>query len=446
MSQKAFRDPLYQHIYLDKDRDKVVLDLLACPEVQRLRRIHQLGVSLLTYPGAEHSRFGHALGACHLMALALRTLQNNQDDVDLPEQLRVAALAAALLHDIGHGPYSHLLETELFPGKRHEQWTNEIIRAESSAVHQALKADDPSLPKMVAELISDARLEEAPWLSCLMHSQLDVDRMDYLLRDSYFCGVGYGRHDVDRILHTMRIRLVPSLDAKQPVWQEKGLTAVEEYIFGRDYMYWNVYYHQTTRGYEELLKAVFRRARQLLEEDPDALGDCIGALRRPLAGDHVGIDGFLALDDAVVSAQLVAWRDDKTCDKTLQDLSRRFLDRDGLKPIVLRGVTFQHMDQLAEAREAVRNAGHDPDYYFLRNEPSTSAYDYYHPEEEGDLQSAKTSILIETGGPRGHAALKEISRVSRRLRGVTGSRESKHFCYVPDDCRTQVEAIFAPSS
>lgn len=444
MPQKAFRDPIYNHIYFDKDQDKLILDLLSCPEVQRLRRIRQLGVSSITYPGAEHSRFGHALGACHLMALALRTLKSNQPQLRVLPTLRLAALAAALLHDIGHAPFSHVLEGEVFSGMRHEQWTSEIIRNTQSTVHRTLREHDDALPEAVIELIEGRPPGEHSWVSCLIHSQADVDRMDYLLRDSHFCGVRYGQYDVERILHTMRVRRIPCLHAKQPVWIEKGRTAVEEYIFARYYMYCNVYYHPTTRGYEELLRAVFRRAGQLARRSPGKLGECPSALLRVLLGEDLRLRDFLALDDNVISSQILRWRKGDTKDRTLRDLSRRFLDRDGLKPIELKGFGFEHAEALEQARRKVREHGFPPEFYFLINRTVTSAYDYYRPEEETEESSAETSILVEEQSPSGkRPVFREMSRVSPRLKVITGSQEERLFCYVPAQCRDAVKSILA---
>ncbi len=443
MPQKAFRDPIYRHMYFDKEHERLILDLLSCPEVQRLRRIRQLGVSSITYHGAEHSRFGHALGACHLMGVALSTMQQNDPKMKVDPSTRLAALAAALLHDIGHGPFSHVLEGELFRTRKHELWTKEIIRNEESAVNQRLRDYDPALPDTVAELI-EGRPQKLSWVSCLIHSQLDVDRMDYLLRDSHYCGVGYGQYDSERILHTMRMRKIPPDGVLQPVWLEKGRTAVEEYIFARYYMYWNVYYHPTTRGYEELLKAIFRRAREVAFKDGGRLGDCPDLLRRVVLQKKVRMADFLALDDSVVIAQLLRWRDGSRVDKVLADLSRRFSDRDGLKPIELKGFTITQSERLEKARKLVEKSGWSPDYYFLTNKAIASTYDSYHPEEEAEESSAETSILIELEeAPKHGSPFREISRVSQRLKGVTGSREVREFCYVPDSCRQAVKAALS---
>jgi uncharacterized protein len=152
MSQKVIRDPVYNHIYFDKNEDKLILDLLACPEVQRLRRVRQLGMSYLTYPGAEHSRFSHALGAAHLMKTALRYLKENEVvDVQIDEQTRLTALAASLLHDIGHGPFSHVLERQ--SGVRHERITAALIMDDRTQVNQTLRNVDRALPARINQVL-----------------------------------------------------------------------------------------------------------------------------------------------------------------------------------------------------------------------------------------------------------------------------------------------------
>ncbi len=150
MSSKIFRDPLYNYISIDRSKDKWLLDLLDCPEVQRLRRIHQLGVSYLTYPGADHNRLAHSLGVLHLMQQAYQHLEQISDDEET-NRGRAPLFAAALIHDVGHGPYSHLFEPCL--GVHHEEWSKAIILDEETSIHMVLKKVDRSLPRTVAELI-----------------------------------------------------------------------------------------------------------------------------------------------------------------------------------------------------------------------------------------------------------------------------------------------------
>ena len=436
MAQKVIRDPVHNHIYFDKEADELLLRLLDCREVQRLRRIRQLGMSYVTYPGAEHSRFSHALGVVHLMKTALRYVEDNQgNEIPLPPEHRLAALAAALLHDIGHGPFSHVLEKDF--GGQHEKWTSLLITGPDTQVHKELARQGAAFPQLVNQIIA-GQDERTLWLHALLSGQLDVDRMDFLLRDSHFCGVPYGEFDHQWIFHTMRVRPVLQGEVYQPVWLAKATRAIEEYIFARYYMYWSVYFHQTTRGYEELLKAICRRARQLLG---DGVGiPCTSAVEKFVSEETLDAEDFLRLDDAVLVAHFVQWADHG--DKVLSDLARRFLTRQGFKPEKVTGrmseTPLEQKQTLGRIEEVLRAAGLPPEYYLLANVAVAQAYDYYHPEREAAEQTSATSILIEA-----EDGLQEISSLPDmgRLRAVTGQKERRSFYYVPKECRLAVRAL-----
>jgi len=289
---KVIRDPVHNHIYFDRKDDRLILDLLNCREVQRLRRIRQLGLGCFTYPGAEHSRFSHSLGVCHLMKQALDHIRMNQSgEIEVSERDRNTALAVALLHDIGHAPLSHVLEHALV-GK-HEKWTVELLTNDESEVKTKLAGCHEELPAVVAGLVT-GEYPSLLWLRALISSQLDVDRMDYLLRDSYFCGVGYGYYDHQYAFHTMRIRTVPTHGQLQPVWLHKARHVIEEYLFARYYMHWNVYYHRTTKGYEELLIAACRRAADLINGGDRVPGDSI--VHKFITKENLAAREFAQLD------------------------------------------------------------------------------------------------------------------------------------------------------
>ncbi len=437
MASKVIRDPVHNHIYIDRTRDKIVLDLLDCPEIQRLRRIRQLGVSYLTYPGAEHSRFSHALGVCHLMMKALRYIQENHDQGEVPidELHRTAIVAAALLHDIGHGPFSHLLEDEF--GAKHEKWTIRIIESPETHVHRLLAKRDRNLPRLVRDMILPDR-KDVPWLRALLSSQLDVDRMDYLLRDSHFCGVGYGRFDHDYIFHTMRVRPIPPDGRRQPVWLEKAVRVIEEHLFARYYMYWNVYYHRTTRGYEELVRAICQRAKQVLHDGGTLPGT--PTVLRFIRGEQLSVEEFVSLDDAVLTAHFVEWQ---TGEPVLADLCSRFLNRRGLKPVDAPETEDQSMlantQRIDAIRGLLRDKGLDPTYYLRESAPSAKAYDYYHPEKDTEQRTPENSILIEAG-PSNYAEISTLPGMER-LRAVTGKRERRRCYYVPDEFREQTKQL-----
>ncbi|HXL80975.1 MAG TPA: HD domain-containing protein, partial [Pyrinomonadaceae bacterium] len=194
MSERIYRDPVHNIIRLRTDNDEgaLIMHLIDTPEFQRLRRIKQLGLGLYTYQGAEHSRFTHSLGAFHLMSRVLNRLSEKHQ---IDKQDHAAARAAALLHDVGHGSFSHVMEKVL--GFHHEKWTVEVVLSEETEVGQRLRSHSADLPAKVAAII-EGRFQPAA-LAQLVSSQLDVDRMDYLLRDSLMTGAKYGIYDLEWI-------------------------------------------------------------------------------------------------------------------------------------------------------------------------------------------------------------------------------------------------------
>lgn len=319
MSAKIFRDPLYNYIGIDKGQDKWLLDLLDTPEVQRLRRIHQLGVSNLTYPGADHNRLAHSLGVVHLMQQALQHIDRSYSGEDI-KQARAPLLAAALIHDVGHGPFSHLFE--LCEGADHEVWSKKIILRDDAGIHRVLKRVAPSLPRTVAELIDKNNVEQPAWMRYLLSSQLDVDRLDYLRRDSLLTGAGYGHFDYYRLLNTFEFHDNADGD-REIVWPGKSMLAVEEYIFARYYMYQNVYLHKTTRGFEQMLIATWQRARMLHRAGHDM--DLVPAIRDFWSADSPDVQQYLRLEEFTVLQQVQNWS--VHSDRSVSELSRRFLAR-----------------------------------------------------------------------------------------------------------------------
>lgn len=324
MAQKLFRDPLYDYIAINIDHYRWLFDLINCPEVERLRYINQLGLCNFTYPGTTHSRFSHSLGVLHLMQQCISHLRQVH-----PEQFRAkqlteeALLGAALLHDIGHGPFSHATEN-LFGN--HEEKAIEIINNSDSDVHRVLSKRAPSLPSKISALI--AKREVAPlWQKSLISSQLDMDRLDYLRRDSLCSGAEYGNFDWFRIICTMQLK-----EKDQDifiVWPDKTKYALEEYIFSRYYMYQSVYFHHTTRGFECLLRTILKRAKIIARNNKNFRKALLEPMLNLLGGtqskDSVR---FQSLTDHVLLAQISIWQNDK--DEILRDLSERLLQRRGI--------------------------------------------------------------------------------------------------------------------
>ncbi|MCA9277560.1 MAG: HD domain-containing protein [Phycisphaeraceae bacterium] len=442
MSDKVFRDPLYNYISVDRDQDSWLLKLLDTREVQRLRRIHQLGVSNYTYPGADHNRLAHSLGVVHLMQMIVSHFQRNYPQVSNDGAARDALLAAALLHDVGHGPFSHLFEPCL--GIKHEKWSIAVVLDSESEVHSALKKRDNFLPQRVANLIDENNHDQPTWQKLLLSSQLDADRLDYLRRDSLFTGAGYGHFDWYRLLTTVELFGDDPSDFDL-VWPEKAALAIEEYIFARFYMYQNVYLHKTTRGFEQLLQAMWQRATTLMEN-----GDDVHAT--PVLKDFwshsdrtpgsLPLKKYLRIEEFAVLSQIDVWRNHP--DKPLSDLAHRFLNRDGFAMIpapsgenpLESGGDSEWLQALAEV---VGKAGFEnPACYCLFDDVDGKYRRPYKPEKEGQQQSASTAIRVRI---KGESAPIEISSYLPRLAAVTNLPPPMRIYYVPKEARNDAKKL-----
>lgn len=436
MADKVFRDPLYNYIAFDRVRDGWLIDLINCREVQRLRRIHQLGVSNFTYPGADHTRFAHSLGVTHLMKLVLEHLERASEQEKI-KNARQALLATALLHDVGHGPFSHLFEPCL--GIDHEQWSIAIIRDESSQVHQVLKRENAYLPNHVADLIDSENSTHPAWQRALMSSQLDVDRLDYLRRDSLFTGAGYGHFDWHRLLTTVQFYDEDS----DLVWPVKAALAIEEYIFARYYMYQNVYLHKTTRGYEQLLQAMWSRANQLRLENVDINPNPV--LEQFWKNENtepgsLSISDYLNVEQFTVLEQIQRWTSHG--DKPLADCARRFLERDGFvmvepPPPVNPLKTDDFGEWEPELHKLLKAKGFDhPEMYCLKDRVKGKYRQPYWEEKEPKNQSAVNTIRVVVDGEP-----TAIGTHLPRLNAVIAPPEDRLFYYVPSVIRDEAKEL-----
>lgn len=436
-TDKIFRDPLYNYIAVDKGRDKWLLDLIDTPEVQRLRRIRQLGVSDITYPGADHNRLCHTLGVLHLMQQAWHRVKMLEEGPAV-ERARHVLLAAAVLHDVGHGPFSHLFEPSL--GTEHEDWSCEVLRSADTEVRQ--KLDEHDIPAdQVAALIQKSNRERPPWQKTLLSSELDVDRLDYLRRDSYFTGSGYGHFDWYRILNSFTLQTNDD-GFKVLVWPASAMYAIEEYIFARFYMYNNVYQHKTTRGFEKLVHAAWRCAKDIKASGGDAY--LVNEVAEFLNATPATVRQYLALEDATLLYQMHVWQ--RHPNSTLRDLARRFLERDRLRaiddPVTQTGFADAREAWERELKQVVSAKGFNPDYYALRDDLRLTIYDPYTPEKDEEEQDPYNAIFIQPargGRPR------EISTLLPRLAPVTGARSQQYRYYVPEECRDDARTIAARS-
>ncbi len=435
MPPKVVRDPLYNYISIDQKRDGWLVKLLDCPEVQRLRRIHQLGVSDFTYPGASHTRLAHTLGVLHLMLQMHQHVEQIRDDESV-RTCRARLLAAAVLHDVGHGPFSHLFEPCL--GFDHEEWSVKIVRNASGQVNAALRAFDPTLSESVAQLIEKDNYTLPQWQKFLLSSQLDLDRMDYLRRDSLFTGGGYGHFDWYRLINTLEFHDGPD-GQRDIVWPEKAKFAIEEYIFARYYMYQNVYLHKTTRGFEKMLEAMWGRAKQLREDGTDVA--LVPAIAAYWGAAEPTVEQYLAIEEFTVLQQIQQWQEHD--DKPLSDLARRFLHRDKLAMIEPQALKDDLEDGNEEwelaLSEIVGKAGYDPPgMYCLRDTLKGQYNQPYFPEKESDEQSAKNAIRIiedDTQQPI------EISQLLPRLQPITTETGDRYRYYVPQEVRDKATTL-----
>ena len=309
--RKIINDPVFGFLSLPNE---LVYDVLQHPYVQRLNRIRQLGLSYLVYPGAMHSRFGHSLGAMHLMQEAISSLRSK--GVEITEQEATSAMIAILLHDVGHGPFSHVLEHTLVDGVSHEEISllmmERINMDLNGQLDTAISIFKNEYPKH--------------FLHQLISSQLDVDRMDYLCRDSFFTGVQEGRVASERLLKMLDVR------NDKLVVQIKGIYSVEKFLVARRLMYWQVYLHKTSVAAEQHLIKILSRAKELARSGKELF--CSPALHyflyQPVSFDMFSptseaLEQYALLDDNDVLCAIKAWIAGD--DKVLSILSKSFINR-----------------------------------------------------------------------------------------------------------------------
>ncbi len=313
--QKIYNDPVYGFVALTS---RNLFELVEHPWFQRLRRIQQLGLGSLVYPGAIHTRFQHALGAMHLMNKAIAVLRSKGHHIS--EQEAEAAAAAILLHDIGHGPFSHALEKTLVPGFHHEGLSLAFMKA----LEQSFSGEKAGMLNMAEQIFSGRHPKR--FLHELVNSQLDVDRLDYLTRDTYFTGVHEGAIGTNRIIDMLDLD-----DEGGLVVEAKGIYSIEKFIVARRIMYWQVYLHKTVLCAEQMLIRTLSRARDLFQNGASIY--TTPALEKMLLlsgeGPRVADAGFLEayaqLDDSDIWVALKAWAQDQ--DRVLSLLAGGIVQR-----------------------------------------------------------------------------------------------------------------------
>lgn len=415
MPEKIYRDSVHNIIRLktDTSEGRLLARLIDTAEFQRLRRIKQLGLALFAYQAAEHSRFTHSLGALHL---ATRTLEKLKQKYKISTEAQTAVRCAALLHDIGHGAFSHVIETVL--GFHHEQFTIEAVLSDETECGKILKTFSGDLPEHVAAIVRGDFRPMA--LAQLVSSQLDVDRMDYLLRDSLMTGAKYGIYDLEWIIKSLEI----DEENDRLYVSARGVYAVEDYLQARYYMFRQVYFHRTLRAAEAVLKSLLRRALQLFQAGKFVWFASGTPFEKILNGEKLSLKEHLALDDSDVMFHIKQWQ--TSSDEILSDLAKRFLNRRLFKVFDLDMPEAERRKFLEDARRLVEEKGFDTDYYFIEDLAGDVPY-YFYTKEQTDR---KNLIYVEEGFSR--PQIKEISEVSAAVRGLQKGFQIHRVCFPPE--------------
>ena len=373
--KKLFNDPVYGFVSIAYE---TVFDLIEHPYFQRLRNIKQLGLTHLVYPGALHTRFHHALGAMHLMGIALETLKNK--GVAITEEEAEAVTIAILLHDIGHGPFSHALESCIVPGVQHEALSVLIM-------HRLNKTFNGKLSLAIA--IFENKYEKK-FLHQLVSSQLDMDRLDYLNRDSFYTGVSEGVIGFDRILKMLHVV------NDELVVEEKGIYSIEKFLISRRLMYWQVYLHKTVIAAEQLLVKIFQRAKAIANKGVPLFAS--PSFNLLLANkistsafyeNELYLDAFMKLDDSDLFSAIKVWAEHE--DPILAKLCKLLIDRK-LFTIEMQNEAFTsksiqvHKDKLTISFPLTSE---ELDYFVFSGKITNNAY---------NMEVGKINILTKSKG------------------------------------------------
>ena len=354
---QVLKDPVHSYIHIHYE---VIWNCLDSKEFQRLRRIRQLGGDFQVYPTAEHSRFSHSLGVYEIvrrMVTEVKTLC-----AELTEYEKVCVMLAGLLHDVGHGPFSHAFEH--VTNHSHEEYTAKIILG-NTELNSILRAVSKKMPEDIVSIIQHTH--ENDILNQIVSGQLDADRMDYLLRDSYFTATSYGQFDLERILRTMRVRKT-SEGRKVIVVKHTGIHSVEDYIMARYQMYWQVYYHPVARSYEAVFIQLFNRLKNIFKDNKDYFED-MKVLIPFLEKVEVSEEEYFRLDEnsLLYCCALIQDKDDVIA----ADLAKRLQNRE----------LFEYVDyneeNLAQIQNMLRENGYDEQYYLRIENIEASVYSPY---------------------------------------------------------------------
>jgi len=398
-SQKIINDPVYGFITIDHP---LILEVIRNPFYQRLRRIQQMGFANLVYPGAVHTRLHHSLGAYHLMCNALSVLKGK--GIPISEEEELGAKMAILLHDVGHGPFSHALENNLIENLDHESVSLQIMNLLNSQMQGALST---------AIAIFTNKYPKK-FLHQLVSGQLDVDRMDYLNRDSFFTGVSEGVIGYDRIIKMLTVH------EGELMVQEKGIYSIEKFLVARRLMYWQVYLHKTVVSAESMLVQIIQRAREMVGRGEQLFSgsaslDFFLSHRPQHPGEY--LETFSLMDDNDILSALKNWM--KHRDPVLSGLSARLINRRLLKAkLQAQPFSEETVDKYLQMAVSILNISKQDAAYFVFTGEHTNTT--YNPTDE------KINILFKDG------TVRDISQVDNALIHRSLSSEVKKFyiCYL----------------
>ncbi|MDR0298529.1 MAG: HD domain-containing protein [Streptococcaceae bacterium] len=399
--EKVFRDPVHNFIEIE---DPIIYGLINTTEFQRLRRIKQLGTTSFTFHGAEHNRFSHCLGVYGIAKRITDRFTQYFPDVWNPEENQLTQ-CAALLHDLGHGAYSHTFE-HLFDTD-HEAITREIITSPESEVNSILCQVSPDFPEKVASVINHSYPNQQ--VVQLISSQIDADRMDYLLRDAYFTGAIYGQFDLTRILKAM----VPIENGI--AFRFNGAHSVEDYIVSRYQMYMQVYFHPASRGMEAMLAQLLKRAKFLYYQRPDYFKLSSPCLI-PFFEQNFTLKDYLRLDDGVLETYFQTWIESD--DKILSDLAYSYTNRK-----IWKSFKFSDETSLGKMQDIIKSAGFDPAFYTAIHSNFDLPYDIYKPKSD----KPRTNIVLINKDK----TMTELSEISPLVTTLSGNIYGNNRFYFP---------------
>jgi HD superfamily phosphohydrolase len=405
--RKIINDPIYGFVTIPNE---LIYDLLNHPYFQRLRRIKQLGLTNLVYPGALHTRFHHAIGAMHLMQEAVLTLR--QKDIAITEEEEQAVLIAILLHDIGHGPFSHALEHSIVKGVNHETL--------SSLFMDKLNEEFKGKLSLAIKIFNDKYKKD--FLHQLVSSQLDMDRLDYLKRDSFFTGVSEGVISSDRIIKMLNVV------KNELVVENKAIYSIEKFLIARRLMYWQVYLHKTVLSAETLLVNILKRAKELSAKGNELFGTPALLLflknnftEKDFKKDAVLLDKFSKLDDNDIMASIKVWVDND--DKILSKLCANLLDRKLYKIEIQNNAIDNAFKNklIKKVCDQYKITPKEAGYFVFTDTVNNSAY---------NATNFKINILMSNG------KLVDVAEASDQLNLQSLSKTvTKHFICYPKDIK-----------